>query len=86
MMELEVITPGEHLGDVLGDLGSRRAQIKNIEGDGDLQTIGCLIPLEATFGYTTTLRSMTQGRATHTLEFKLYEKVSQDAVRRIING
>ena len=85
MMELEVITPGDHLGDVLGDLGSRRAQIKNIEGDGDLQTIGCLIPLEATFGYTTTLRSMTQGRATHTLEFKLYEKVPQAAMRSIIN-
>ena len=86
MMELEVATPGDYLGDVLGDLGSRRAQIKNIEGEGDLQTIGCLIPLESTFGYTTTLRSMTQGRATHTLEFKLYEKVPQDTVRSIING
>ena len=86
IMELEVVTPGEYLGDVLGDLSSRRAQIKNIEGQEDLQTVIALVPLAQTFGYTTILRSMTQGRATYTMEFKFYERVPEDVMRSVTYG
>ena len=86
IMEAEVITPGEFLGDVLGGLSSLRAQIKNIEGQGDIQMVRALIPLAETFGYTTALRSLTQGRATHTLEFKYYEPVPEQHRQSIIYG
>ena len=84
IMEAEIVTPGEYLGDVLADLGSMRAQIKNIEGHGDTQVVKALVPLAETFGYTTTLRSMTQGRATHTLEFSTYEPVPAEVRKGII--
>ena len=86
MMEMEIITPGEFLGDVLGDLGSRRAQIRNIEGHEGLQVVRVLIPLGETFAYTTTLRSLTQGRASYTMEFKDYEAVPEGMVQGIIHG
>ncbi len=75
LMELEVVTPGEFLGDVLGDLSSRRAQIQNIEGQEGIQVVRALIPLAETFVYTSDLRSMTQGRASYTMEFRFYEPV-----------
>ena len=74
----EIVTPGEFLGDVLGGLGTMRGQITNIEGHGEIQTVKAHIPLAETFGYTTTLRSLTQGRATHSLEFKSYEPIPED--------
>jgi elongation factor G len=86
IMETEVMTPGEFLGDVLGSLSSLRAQIKNIEEQIDTQVVQALIPLAETFGYTTSLRSMTQGRATHTLEFKYYDPVPQGLHQSIIKG
>ena len=81
-----MVTPGEFLGDVLGDLSSRRAQIKNIEGQEGIQTIKALMPLGETFAYTTTLRSVTQGRASYTMEFMYYEPVSENLVQDIIRG
>ena len=75
LMEVEVVTPGEFLGDVLGDLSARRAQIKNIEGQGSIQAVKALVPLAEVFGYATTLRSLTQGRANFTMEFKEYKEV-----------
>ena len=86
IMDLDVVTPGEFLGDVLGDLSSRRAQIKNIEGQEGIQTIKALMPLGETFAYTTTLRSVTQGRASYTMEFMYYEPVSENLVQDIIRG
>ena len=76
-MELEVVTPGEFLGDVLGDLNSRRAQIQNIEGQEGIQVVRALIPLAETFVYTSDLRSVTQGRASYTMEFRFYEPVPE---------
>ena len=73
VMGLEVITPGEFLGQVLGDLGRRRANIRSIEGQGDIQAIKARIPLGESFGYANTLRSLTQGRASYTMEFDHYE-------------
>ncbi len=73
--DLEVVTPGEYLGDVIGDLGTRRAQIQSIEGQENLQSVRALLPLGETFSYTTALRSLSQGRASYTMEFKYYEPV-----------
>ncbi len=83
-MKIEVVTPGEFLGDVLGDLGGRRARIQQIEGEGDTQSVRALIPLGETFGYTTTLRSLTQGRASQSLEFSDYEEVSESMAQQIL--
>ena len=86
VMDMEVVTPGEFLGDVLGDLNSRRAQIRNIEGHEGIQVVRVMIPLGETFAYTTTLRSVTQGRATYTMEFRDYEPVPEGMVQGIIRG
>jgi len=84
-VELEVVTPGEFLSDILGDLGSRRTQIKNIEGQNDLHTVRAMIPLGETFAYTTALRSLSRGRASFTMEFKYYEPVSPAVLKTLIN-
>jgi elongation factor G len=73
-MRLEVVTPGEFLGDVLGELGRRRANIRNIEGRGPVQTVKARLPLAESFGYVSSLRSLTQGRASHSMEFEEYEE------------
>ena len=83
--EMEVVTPGEFLSDVLGDLGGRRAQIRSIEGQDDLQTVRAMIPLGETFAYTTALRSITRGRASYTMEFRHYEPVPDHLARSIVN-
>jgi elongation factor G len=86
IMEMEVVTPGEFLGDVLGDLSSRRAQIKNIEGHEGTQVVRALMPLAETFAYTTTLRSATQGRAAYTMEFLFYEPVPDSIMQSAVRG
>lgn len=86
IMELEAVTPGDFLGDVLGDLSSRRAQIKNIEGQEGSQVIRALVPLAETFGYATALRSLTQGRAIYSMEFRHYEKVSEELAMKVAHG
>ena len=77
IMRLEVVTPGDFLGEVLGDLGRRRANIRNIEGQGGIQVVRALLPLGESFGYASSLRSVTQGRASHTLEFDKYAETSE---------
>ena len=86
VMEIEVLTPEEFLGDVLGDLSSRRAQIRSIEGQEGIQVVRALMPLAETFAYTTTLRSVTQGRASYTMEFRFYEPVPETLIQNIIRG
>ena len=73
IMSLEVVTPGEFLGEVLGDLGRRRAAIRNIEGQGEIQVVKAAIPLGESFGYANAIRSQTQGRASYNMEFDNYE-------------
>ncbi len=75
IMKMEVITPKEFMGDVIGDISSRRAHIELIENRADMCLISALIPLSETFGYTTALRSETQGRASQTMEFNSYQEV-----------
>ncbi|MPZ50872.1 MAG: elongation factor G [Dehalococcoidia bacterium] len=75
IMKIEVRTPEQFFGDVLGDLNARRGHVLDVETFGTLQIVRAQMPLAETFGYTTELRSLTQGRATHTMEFDRYEIV-----------
>ncbi len=84
IMKLEVVTPEQFLGDVIGDLNSRRARIGSIDIQGGLATIHAHVPLAETFGYATSIRSQTQGRATHTLEFYRYEEVPEGMVSQVL--
>ena len=77
IMRLEVVTSGQFLGDVLGDLGRRRGSIRNIEGEGDIQVVRASLPLSESFGYANALRSLTQGRASYSMEFESYEKAPE---------
>ncbi|NMB38838.1 MAG: elongation factor G [Firmicutes bacterium] len=74
-MKVEVVTPEEYMGDVIGDLNARRGKIEGIDSRGNTQTIRALIPLSEMFGYATDLRSQTQGRATYSMKFSHYEPV-----------
>jgi elongation factor G len=75
MMELEIILPEPHTGEVVGDLSSRRGRIRHMERRGHTQVITGLVPLAEVFGYATALRSLTQGRATYTMQFSHHEEV-----------
>ncbi len=86
VMKLEIVTPGEFLGEVLGDLGRRRASIRSIEGQGDTQFVRGRIPLSESFGYAGVLRSLTQGRASYAMEFELYEEVGETQVALAAHG
>ena len=84
-MDLEVTTPDNHVGDVIGDLNSRRARIEMIEpGVGGTQVIKAVVPLAEMFGYATTLRSLTQGRATYTMHPSHYEEAPAQVAQSII--
>ena len=82
VMRMEVVTPGQFLGDIIGDLSSRRGQVEAIETCGDTMTIRCLVPLARTFGYATALRSLTQGRATYSMEFCRYQELPAELVEK----
>jgi elongation factor G len=83
IMKLEVVTPEQFMGDIIGDLNSRRAHIESIDTYGDTSTIHALIPLSEAFGYTTSLRSQTQGRATHSMEFHSYRELPPNLVAQL---
>ncbi|MGB9592796.1 MAG: elongation factor G, partial [Anaerolineae bacterium] len=84
VMKVEVVTPEEFMGDVIGNLNQRKAQIEGIERRADLQAIRAFVPLSEMFGYATELRSMTQGRGTFTMEFDHYAEVSKETADRIL--
>jgi elongation factor G len=75
VMDVEVVTPEEHMGAIVGDLNSRRGRILSMEARGSSQVIRANVPLGQMFGYATEMRSMTQGRATYTMQFARYEEV-----------
>jgi len=83
-MSIEVVSPEEYMGDVIGDLNSRRGKIQNIERRGKMQVIKALAPLAEMFGYATDLRSKTQGRATYTMQFSHYDEVPKGVSSGII--
>ena len=86
VMKLEVVTPEDFLGDVIGDLNSRRGQVLGTEPRGNAQAIKARVPLREMFGYATQLRSMTQGRASFTMEFDRYEQLPAHVAEEIISS
>ncbi len=86
VMRVEVYTPEEFLGDVIGDLNQRRGQILGIDAAGRLQKVSALVPQAELYKYSTTLRSLTQGRATHTRAFHAYEEVPQHETQKLIEA
>jgi elongation factor G len=85
VMEVEVVTPSDFLGDVIGDLSSRRGKIGGMTQRGDAQVVAADVPLGEMFGYSTQLRSMTQGRAVYTMQFDHYEEVPKNIAEQIIS-
>ncbi len=86
VMAVEVITPEEYLGDVMGNLNSRRGRIESMNPLGNAQVVKSAVPLSEMFGYATDLRSMTQGRAEFTMQFDRYEEVPQSIASEIIDA
>jgi elongation factor G len=84
VMAVEIVTPDEYLGDVMGDLNSRRGRVEGLEPRGNTQAIRAKVPLAAMFGYATDLRSTTQGRATFTMQFDRYEDVPATIATAIV--
>jgi elongation factor G len=86
VMAVEVVTPEEYLGDVMGNLNSRRGRVEQLEPRGNAQSIRAKVPLAEMFGYATDLRSMTQGRATFTMQFDRYEDVPQSLATELVTA
>ncbi len=84
IMAVEVVTPDEYMGDVIGDISSRRGRIEGVEQRGSSQVIRGQVPLGDMFGYATDLRSRTQGRATYTMQFHSYQEVPESISREIV--
>jgi elongation factor G len=86
VMAVEVVTPEDYLGDVMGDLSSRRGRVEGMEPRGNAQSVRAHVPLATMFGYATDLRSMSQGRATFTMQFDRYEEVPQTIATEIVSA
>ena len=83
---VEVVTPEEYMGDVIGDLNCRRGRIEGMEPRGNAQIITAMVPLSEMFGYATAMRSMTQGRATYSMQFSRYDEVPKALAEEIVAG
>jgi elongation factor G len=83
IMKVEVVTPEEYMGDVIGDLSSRRGQVTGMDSRGNARVVDAMVPLASMFGYVNTLRSMSQGRATYSMEFHHYEPVPANVAEEI---
>jgi len=84
IMEVEITTPNQFLGDIIGDLNSRRTHIEGIESRDEIAAVRCLVPLAETFGFAGDLRSVSQGRASHTMCFHRYEELPEDLADQIV--
>ena len=84
-MAVDVVTPDDYLGDVMGDLNSRRGQVQGTEQRGKNQVVSALVPLAEMFGYATDLRSRTQGRATYTMQFHSYQQTPSSVQEEIVS-
>jgi elongation factor G len=83
IMKVEVVTPEDYLGDVIGDLNSRRGQIQGTDSRGNAQVVEAIVPLANMFGYVNQLRSFTQGRAQYTMQFSHYDEVPQNVAEEV---
>jgi len=84
VMKVEVLMPEQFMGDVIGDLNSRRGQIEGMESRGSTQVVRAFVPLAQMFGYVTDLRSMSQGRATSSMEFSHYAEVPANIAAELV--
>jgi elongation factor G len=84
IMRVEVVTPEDYMGDVIGDLSSRRGKVEGMEQRGNAQVIRSQVPLSEMFGYATDLRSRTQGRATYTMQFDSYQQIPESIAQEIV--
>jgi elongation factor G len=83
-MAVEVVTPEDYMGDVIGDLSSRRGRVEGMEQRGNAHVVRAQVPLGEMFGYATDLRSRTQGRATYTMQFDSYQQVPESIAEEIV--
>ncbi len=86
VMRLEVITPEEYVGGIIADLNARRAQVESLESRANLRVIRALVPLSELFGYATTLRSLSQGRANHIAQFSHYKEVPERVIEKVLKA
>jgi elongation factor G len=86
MFAVEVVTPEEYMGDVIGDLNRRRGRVHGMEPRGNAQVVTAHVPLSEMFGYATDVRSMTQGRATYTMQFDSYEEVPPNIAEKVVEA
>ena len=86
IFSVEVVTPEEYMGDVIGDLNRRRGRVNGMEPRGNAQVVSAHVPLSEMFGYATDVRSMTQGRATYTMQFDKYEEVPPNIAEKVVEG
>ena len=84
IMKLEVVTPEEYMGDIVGDLNRRRGQIQDMDSKGNARIIKALVPLAEQFGYVTVLRTLSSGRATSSMEFSHYEEVPTPIAKEVV--
>jgi elongation factor G len=82
-MKVEVVTPEDYLGDVIGDMNSRRGQIQGTDTRGNAQAVTAMVPLANMFGYVNSLRSFTQGRASYSMQFSHYDEVPQNVADEV---
>ena len=86
IMDVEVVTPADYMGDIIGDLSARRGKVGGMTERAGARVIGASVPLGEMFGYSTTLRSLTQGRATYTMEFKHYAEAPKSVAEAVISA
>jgi len=86
VMALEVVVPEDYLGDVIGDINSRRGKVSGLEARGSTQIVAAEVPLKEMFGYATDLRSKSQGRATYSMQFSSFEAVPAAVSEQIVTG
>jgi elongation factor G len=86
IMDVEVVTPSDYMGDIIGDLSARRGKVGGMTERAGARVIGASVPLGEMFGYSTTLRSLSQGRAVFTMQFAHYEEVPKSAAEEIVSA
>ncbi|HKV13364.1 MAG TPA: elongation factor G [Thermoanaerobaculia bacterium] len=84
IMAVEVVTPEEYMGEIIGDITSRRGRVQSMEARGNAQVIACKVPLSEMFGYATDLRSLSQGRANYTMQFAAYEQAPKNVSEEVV--
>jgi len=84
IMDVEIVTPEEYMGDVMGDMSSRRGRVEGMSQRRDAQVIKALVPLSEMFGYATVLRSMTQGRAIYSMQFSHYDEIPKSISDQLV--